>query len=219
MSFQAYLDNIEAKTGKTPEDFRKLAKRKGLLTEGTKAMQVVNWLKSDFGLGQGHAMAIYAVFKGMKVPEKAPKKAAKPKEAKARSMQPVKDIDAYLALHPPKAKAAMKKLRQTILSVAPEAEEVISYGMPAFKYHGMLVGFAGWKNHTGFYPWNSRTVGEFKDELQGYVTSKGAIQLPLDKPIPVTLVKKIVKARMKENLAKESLKKLLPPKTRKKVEA
>ena len=66
MSFQAYLDNIEAKTGKTPEDFRKLAQKKGLLKEGTKAMEIVSWLKQDFGLGHGHAMAIYAVFKGIK---------------------------------------------------------------------------------------------------------------------------------------------------------
>lgn len=66
MTFQAYLDNIEAKTGKTPADFKKLAKKKGLLKPGVKAMVVVAWLKKDFGLGHGHAMAIYAVFKGRK---------------------------------------------------------------------------------------------------------------------------------------------------------
>lgn len=66
MTFQAYLDNIEAKTGKTPADFKKLAKKKGLLKPGVKAMEVVAWLKKDFGLGHGHAMAIYAVFKGRK---------------------------------------------------------------------------------------------------------------------------------------------------------
>ena len=66
MSFQAYIDNIKAKTGKTPEDFKKLAEKKGLLKSGVKAMEVVNWLKKDFNLGHGHAMAIYAVFKGMK---------------------------------------------------------------------------------------------------------------------------------------------------------
>ena len=62
MSFQAYIDNIKAKTGKTPEDFKKLAKKKGLLSPGVKAMQIANWLKEDFGLGHGHAMAIYATF-------------------------------------------------------------------------------------------------------------------------------------------------------------
>lgn len=64
MSFQAYIDNIKAKTGKTTEDFRRLAKKKGLLDPGVKAMAVVTWLKKDFGLGHGHAMAIYATFKG-----------------------------------------------------------------------------------------------------------------------------------------------------------
>ncbi|HWY99238.1 MAG TPA: DUF4287 domain-containing protein [Bacteroidia bacterium] len=72
MSFQAYIDNIKAKTGKTPEDFRKLAEKKGLLKPGVKAMEIVNWLKKDFDLGHGHAMAIYAVFTGHK--------AAKPKK-------------------------------------------------------------------------------------------------------------------------------------------
>ena len=66
MSFQAYIDNIRAKTGKTPGDFKKLAKDKGLIEPGVKAMAIVNWLKKDFGLGHGHAMAIYATFKGRK---------------------------------------------------------------------------------------------------------------------------------------------------------
>jgi hypothetical protein len=65
MSFQAYIDNIKAKTGLLPEDFKKLAKKKGLLEPTVKAMQIVAWLKKDFGLGHGHAMAIYATFKGM----------------------------------------------------------------------------------------------------------------------------------------------------------
>jgi len=64
MTFQAYIDNIHKKTGKTPDDFRKLADKKGLLKPGVKAMEVVNWLKKDHGLGHGHAMAIYATFKG-----------------------------------------------------------------------------------------------------------------------------------------------------------
>jgi uncharacterized protein YdhG (YjbR/CyaY superfamily) len=119
---------------------------------------------------------------------------------------PAKNIDEYLVQQPPKSRTALEKLRQIILSVAPDAEEVISYAMPAFKYHGILVGFAGWKNHSGFYPWNSRTVTEFKEDLKGYETSKGAVQFPLDKPIPVALVKKIVKARMKENLKKTAAK-------------
>jgi hypothetical protein len=66
MSFQAYIDNIRTKTGKSPEDFKTLADKKGLLKPGVKAMEIVAWLKKDFGLGHGHAMAIYAIFKGMK---------------------------------------------------------------------------------------------------------------------------------------------------------
>ena len=66
MSFQAYIDNIRTKTGKTPEDFKKIAGEKGLLAPGVKADEIVGWLKNDFGLGHGHAMAIYAAFKGVK---------------------------------------------------------------------------------------------------------------------------------------------------------
>ena len=66
MSFQAYIDNIKTKTGKTPEDFKKLAEKKGLLKPGVKAMEFVAWLKKDHGLGHGHAMAIYAIFNGKK---------------------------------------------------------------------------------------------------------------------------------------------------------
>ena len=66
MTFQAYIDNIKAKTGKTPEEFKKIAEQKGLLEPGVKASEIVAWLKKDFGLGHGHAMAIYATFKGRK---------------------------------------------------------------------------------------------------------------------------------------------------------
>ena len=66
MTFQAYIDNIETKTGKTPEDFKRLAEQKGLLSQDTKAGEIVAWLKEDFGLGHGHAMAIYATLKGKK---------------------------------------------------------------------------------------------------------------------------------------------------------
>ncbi len=78
MSFQAYIDNIKAKTGKTPEDFKKLAKKKGLLSPGVKAMQIVNWLKEDFDLGHGHAMAVYATFTTNKKYKPTPK--TKPKK-------------------------------------------------------------------------------------------------------------------------------------------
>jgi len=114
----------------------------------------------------------------------------------------IKNIDSYIAVQPKEVKPYLENLRRTIKSVAPEAEEVISYNMPAFKYHGMLVGFAAAKNHCGFYPWTSRTVEQFKDDLKDFSTSKGAIRFSMEKPLPVALVKKIVKARMKENLSK-----------------
>jgi uncharacterized protein YdhG (YjbR/CyaY superfamily) len=118
-----------------------------------------------------------------------------------------KNIDEYISLQPEELVEGLEKLRQIIRSVAPDATEVISYHMPGFKYHGMLVGFAGWKKHYGFYPYNASTVNEFKEELKGYETSKGAIQFPVDKALPVALIKKIVKFRMKENIEKEKNKK------------
>ncbi len=114
----------------------------------------------------------------------------------------IKDIDTYILLQSENIQPVLEKLRQTIKAVAPEAEEVISYGMPSFKWNGMLVGFAAAKSHFGFYPWNGSTVDQFKQELKAFKTSKGAIQFPVDKPLPVALIKKIVKSRMKENLNK-----------------
>ena len=90
-------------------------------------------------------------------------------------------------------------MRQTIREAAPEAEEVISYQMPAFKLNGILVWFAAFKKHVGFYPKVS-AIEVFKKELSGYQVSKGTIRFPLDKPIPFDLVRKIVKYRIKENL-------------------
>ena len=115
----------------------------------------------------------------------------------------VKNIDDYITLQPKELRATLEKMRKTIKEVAPDAEEVISYNMPAFKYYGMLVGFAANKNHCGFYPWNGRTVKQFSEDLLGYGTTKGAIHFPWDKPLPIALIKKIVKARMKENMSKK----------------
>jgi uncharacterized protein YdhG (YjbR/CyaY superfamily) len=117
-----------------------------------------------------------------------------------------KTIDEYISLQPEDAVEGLAKLRNIIKSASPDATETISYHMPAFHYKGMLVGFANWKNHYGFYPWNGSTVKEFQEELKDYATSKGAIQFPKNKPLPVTLIKKIVKARMKDNIVKEKLK-------------
>ena len=116
---------------------------------------------------------------------------------------PPKDVDTYLALQPENVRIALEKMRQVIKATAPDAAEVISYGMPAYRYHGMLVYFAGFKNHYSLFPGNASMIAEMADELKGYKTSKGTIQFAPDKPMPVSLIKKIVKARMKENLSKQ----------------
>jgi uncharacterized protein YdhG (YjbR/CyaY superfamily) len=116
---------------------------------------------------------------------------------------PPKDIDSYLALQPGNVQIALEKMRQIIKATAPGAEEVISYGMPAFRFHGMLVYFAGFKNHYSLFPANASLIATMAEELKGYKTSKGTIQFSLDKPVPVALIKKIVKTRMMENLSKQ----------------
>jgi uncharacterized protein YdhG (YjbR/CyaY superfamily) len=115
------------------------------------------------------------------------------------------NIDEYIEKFPANVQATLQKLRTTIKKAAPAAEETISYQMPAFKYHGMLVYFAGYKNHIGFYP-TSSPMKVFKDRLTNYKTSKGAIQFPINEAIPLGLVKDIVKFRIKENLEKENAK-------------
>ena len=114
---------------------------------------------------------------------------------------PVQDADSYIATQPEATRLVLEQLRQIIKEIAPEAEEAISYQMPAFKLNGMLVWYAGYKKHVGFYP-SSKPIQVFKDELAAYKTSKGAIQFPLDKPLPVELITKIIKFKIEENLAK-----------------
>jgi uncharacterized protein YdhG (YjbR/CyaY superfamily) len=114
---------------------------------------------------------------------------------------PVKDIDSYIDMQPENFRIALQKIRETIQESAPEAEEIISYSMPAFRYHGILVYFAGFKNHIGFFP-TASGISAFKDELSGYELSKGTIRLPISKPIPYKLISKIVKFRVAENMAK-----------------
>jgi uncharacterized protein YdhG (YjbR/CyaY superfamily) len=109
-----------------------------------------------------------------------------------------KTIDEYIAAFPKNIQSILEELRQAIKESAPEAEETISYQMPAFKLNGILVWFAAHKNHIGFYPKTS-AIETFKQELSDYEISKGTIRFPLDKPIPLDLVKKIVKYRVKEN--------------------
>ena len=116
------------------------------------------------------------------------------------------DIDGYIASFPGPTVGILQHLREIIKNAAPEAIEVISYGMPAFKYHGILVWFAAHKNHIGFYP-KASGIEAFKNELSLYKSAKGSVQFPLGKPIPFDLIDKIVRYRVDENLQKSMLKK------------
>jgi uncharacterized protein YdhG (YjbR/CyaY superfamily) len=109
-------------------------------------------------------------------------------------------VDEYLAGVPKDARVILEKLRQTIRAAAPQAVEVISYQMPMFKHHGMLVGFAAFKDHCSFFP-GSGVMEAYEEELKNYKTSKGTIRFTIEKPLPATLVKKLVKARIKHNEA------------------
>lgn len=120
---------------------------------------------------------------------------------KSRMAAPAKDIDAYLAKVSPNARATLEKLRRTIRAAAPKATECISYGMPAYKHHGLLVFFAAFKNHCSFFP-GAAVVKDYQDELKGYGMSKGTIRFSIDNPIPAALVTKMVKARVRENEAR-----------------
>lgn len=115
-------------------------------------------------------------------------------------------VDEYMSGFPPEVKDVLEGLRKAIRQAAPKAEEVISYNMPAYKFNGILVYFAGHKNHIGFYPGSGAITGIFKDSLTGYKTSKGTVQFPLDKPLPLGLIKEIVKFRVNENLERAKTK-------------
>ncbi len=111
-----------------------------------------------------------------------------------------KSIDEYLALVSDDQRAALQKLRKTIKAVAPKAEECINYGLAAFRLNGEnLVAFGATAKHCAFYLMSGSTVDDHKDELAGYDTSKGTIRFSAAKPLPATLVRKLVKARIAEN--------------------
>src|SRR5213594_2039893 len=115
-----------------------------------------------------------------------------------------KTIDEYLATLSDDNRAALEKLRKTLRAAAPKAEECISYGLAAFRQNGMLVGFGATANHCAFYLMSSSTIAAHKDELRDYDTSKGTIRFQADKPLPVALVRKLVKARIAENMGRLS---------------
>ncbi len=117
------------------------------------------------------------------------------------------EIDRYIADFPAPTQGLLEQMRHTILKAAPGAEEVIGYKMPAYRLHGVLVYFAGYKGHIGFYPSGSG-IEAFKKELSVYKGAKGSVQFPLDQPLPIALITKIVKLRVKENLEKAKEKEL-----------
>jgi uncharacterized protein YdhG (YjbR/CyaY superfamily) len=111
------------------------------------------------------------------------------------------NVNEYIESFPKATQTLLKQIRATIKKAAPYAEELISYQMPAYKCNGPLVYFAGYKNHIGFYPTPSGILA-FKKELAIYKTSKGAVQFPIDEKLPLGLITKIVKYRVKENSEK-----------------
>jgi len=117
-------------------------------------------------------------------------------------MKNFQNIDDYIANFPEDVQKVLEQVRVTIQKAAPQAEEAISYQMPTFKLNGNLVHFAAWKNHIGFYPTPSGTK-EFQKEIAKYVFAKGSIQFPLNEPMPLALITKIVNFRVKENEGKK----------------
>ena len=121
----------------------------------------------------------------------------------ASADQTSKTIDEYLAGVNTDRRSALQKIREAIHAVAPNTEECISYGIPAFRLNGRsLVFFGAWANHCAFYPGSSATLKKFRKELRDFQTSKGTLRFSPDKPVPVALVKKLLKARIAENNAR-----------------
>lgn len=117
-----------------------------------------------------------------------------------KSGKPAKTVDEYLAGIPEPARSTLEHIRKVIKSVVPkETTEVISYRIPMFKFKGMLVGYAAFAKHCSLFPTGSGVIEQFAKELKSYKTSRGTIQFPSDKPLPDSLVKKIVRQRVKEN--------------------
>jgi uncharacterized protein YdhG (YjbR/CyaY superfamily) len=114
-------------------------------------------------------------------------------------------IDAYIVAFPPEIQTKLSELRAAVQSAAPDANETISYQMPAFAQHGILVYFAVWKEHVGFYP-TSSGMRAFESELSNYECSKGAVRFPIDKPLPLDLIRRIVEFRVEENVKKAEVK-------------
>jgi len=117
-----------------------------------------------------------------------------------------KTIDEYIAEFPKNVRDILEEIRSIIRESAPEAEEAIRYGIPTFMLNGNLVHFAAFKNHIGFYPTPS-AINAFNKELSPYKLAKGTVQFPIDEPIPFDLIRKIVRYRVKETIARREEKK------------
>lgn len=125
---------------------------------------------------------------------------------KMKKAKPPNDIDGYIARFSEDVQAILEKVRATIRKAAPEASEVISYQMPAFKQHGILVYFAAWKQHLGLYPPISGDAA-IEKAVARYAGPKGNLQFPFDEPMPFALIGRIVRLRVKQDLAKAAAKK------------
>ena len=119
-----------------------------------------------------------------------------------RKNAPAKDVDEYLAGVPEPARSTLEKVRRAIRAAAPEATEAISYGVPMFRHHGLLVGYGAAAKHCALY---GTTLGSYRKDLEGYDTSRGTIRFPPDAPPPAALVKKIVRAHVAANEARARL--------------
>lgn len=114
--------------------------------------------------------------------------------------QQPKTIDSYISGFPPRVQAILDELRRTIRELAPTAEETINYGIPTFRLNGNLVHFAAFEHHIGFYPTPS-AMEAFEQALSPYKRAKGSVQFPIDKPLPLELIRQIVKYRVEQALA------------------
>jgi len=135
----------------------------------------------------------------MKQPKTASARSAKTPESGAAN------VDKYLAKVPEPARTTLKKVRKAIRSAAPkEATEAISYGIPAFRYNGFLVGYAAFAKHCSFFPGSGSFLRGYENQLKGFSISKGTIRFPVDKPLPSSLIKKLVKERVAKNEDKKN---------------
>ena len=117
-------------------------------------------------------------------------------------MKKAKDVDEYIAKAPKEVRRKLKELRATIKSAAPKAEERISYGMPYYGYKGRLAYFRHWKAHIGLYV-PTPVIEEHESELKDYETARATVRFPLEAKLPIALIKKLVKARVKKNEARK----------------